>query len=177
MKPIKKFPGYFITKSGSVYSVMPRANQQPPKIPRKIANNKGKRGYVVIHLSRNKKSYKRYLHRLLLETFVREPFEKEQGMHLDGNPLNNSLKNLRWGFHKENQSHRIIHGTDNRGGKHGMSKLTKKEVLKIRKLANSFNLKKRKLDKGGNYKEIGRKFGVSASTIGHIVRRSTWDWL
>lgn len=51
-----------------------------------------------------------------------------------------------------------------RGSKHGNSKLTEKKVIKIRKL----------YEEGAGLKELGRRFGVSPTAIGFIVRREQW---
>lgn len=178
LTPISNFPGYFITKSGEVYSTIPRYRQ--PKKIRKLSswNNKG---YPSIGLSRNGKKIKQYIHNLLLETFVSpRPSKDHQCRHLNGNPKDFRLKNLKWGTKTENQADRLLHKTDNRGEKHGMSRLTKSQVLEIRRLAKGSNTQhgKRKVDTGnGNYKAIAKKFGISPTTVGTIARKVAWNWL
>lgn len=52
-----------------------------------------------------------YVHRLVLDAFV-EPFPKgKECRHLDGDPTNNRLDNLRWGTQSENNLDRVRHGT------------------------------------------------------------------
>ena len=55
-------------------------------------------GYYIVHL--DGKAYT--LHRLLALTFIPNPENKPEIDHIDGNPLNNDLSNLRWATHKEN---------------------------------------------------------------------------
>lgn len=176
IKPIPNFPDYYISDTGMVLSKMRRAYQEKPKEYRKLATWLCA-GYRAIRLQRNKKAYKRFIHRLLLETFVGKSPKGCQCRHLDGNSLNNDLNNLRWGTRSENQRDCIVHHTDHRGEKHGMSRLTNQQVLEIYKLAKKSNKKIRKIDNGGDYKKIGKMFKVAPSTIGHIARRSTWGWL
>ena len=174
IKPIPNFPDYLISDTGIVYSNAERANRGRPKKP-VLKSQWLCRGYWAVDIQNKSIRRKAFVHHLVLETFVGHRPKGSQCRHLDGNPLNPVLSNLKWGTRKENQMDRIIHGTDNRGSKHGMSKLTETEVKEIRDLAISANKNIRKIDKGGNYKEIANRFNVSPSTIVHIVRGSTWS--
>ena len=61
------------------------------------------RGYLYISLSDGTGEHKRhYIHRLVGETFVPNPLEKEDVNHKDENPSNNHASNLEWLTHKEN---------------------------------------------------------------------------
>src|SRR5690606_33099234 len=53
------------------------------------------------------------------------------------------------------------------GEEHGLSKLTEKQVLEIRELANE----------GMTKAAIARQYGVDRGTIYHIVNRITWRHL
>lgn len=50
------------------------------------------------------------VHRLVLRVFDREPLAGELGRHLDGNPANNNIVNLRWGTDAINQHDRVKMG-------------------------------------------------------------------
>lgn len=173
IKPIPNFPNYFISDTGILLSKMQRVNQPKSKRYRELSTWLTF-GYKSITLQKDKKPHKRFIHRLVLETFVGFCPEGLQCRHLDSDKLNNNLANLKWGTRSENQMDRLKVGNDNRGEKHGKSRLTSKQVLEIRKLGLSYNKRIRKLDKGGNYKNIAKIYKVSPSTIGHIIRRSTW---
>ncbi len=174
MKPIKDFPGYYITRRGEVYCDLPRANQKPPQRPRRVSLW-DRFGYNTVSLRKNKKSYKKFVHRLVLEAFAGDCPDGQQCRHLNGNRKDNRLENLKWGTRSENQMDRVKHGTDNRGEKHGNSKLTKDVVLEIRRLGEQNKFRKREV--GGNYKKIAKKFNIAASTVGQIVRRKSWSWI
>lgn len=57
---------------------------------------------------------------------------------------------------------------DNRGERHGLSKLTTNDVLKIRDLYSS-----------GDYtqQEIANRFRINRKTVSKIVLRQRWSWL
>ncbi|MEN6423333.1 MAG: HNH endonuclease [Smithella sp.] len=176
IKPIPNFPDYLISDTGIVYSIAPRANRGRPAKPI-IKSQWMRSGYKAVSFQLNGKECKRYVHNLLLETFVRPRPKGYQCRHLDSNPLNNNLSNLAWGTRSENQMDRLPIGRDNRGSKHGMSKLTEDQAKEIKKLGISANKKVRKIDNGGDYKRIAKKFHVSKSTVESIILGRTWGWL
>jgi hypothetical protein len=63
-----------------------------------LKSRAGKDGYKIINIS--KKTFT--IHRLVLEAFVGPRPEDMECRHLDGNPTNNRLDNLAWGYHWEN---------------------------------------------------------------------------
>ncbi len=70
------------------------------------------------------------VHRLVLAAFVGPCPLGMQCAHLDGNPSNNSVDNLRWVTPKENASHKIAHGTV-RGYVNGVRKSKTVKCVKI----------------------------------------------
>lgn len=58
-------------------------------------------GYKVLILSDGEKSILKYVHRLLAIQFIPNPENKYSVDHIDRNPKNNSLDNLRWATQKE----------------------------------------------------------------------------
>jgi hypothetical protein len=53
----------------------------------------------------------RYVHRIVLESFVGECPPNMVCCHYDGNGANNDITNLRWGTRKENMADKKRHGT------------------------------------------------------------------
>jgi len=53
------------------------------------------------------------LHRIVAQTFIENPENKEQVNHIDGNKLNNAVSNLEWVTNKENQIHKFQIGLEN----------------------------------------------------------------
>ena len=63
------------------------------------------KGYVFVQLSKNQKQKSMSIHRLVAESFIANPLNKETVNHKDGNKTNNFLDNLEWMTHKENTQH------------------------------------------------------------------------
>jgi hypothetical protein len=176
IKQIPNFKDYLISNTGIIYSIAERANRGKPKKP-VIKSQWIRSGYKAVSLQLNGRPCHRYIHNLLLETFVGPRPKGYQCRHLDSNPLNNNLSNLAWGTVKENQKDRLSVGRDNRGSKHGRSKLKENQVEEIKQEAISANKSVRKIDQGGDYKRIAKKFHVSQSTVESIVSGRSWGWL
>jgi hypothetical protein len=63
------------------------------------------KGYLYVQLSKNQKQKSVSIHRLVAESFIANPLNKETVNHKDGNKTNNCLDNLEWMTHKENVQH------------------------------------------------------------------------
>lgn len=105
------------------------------------------------------------IHRLVMLAFCGPRPDGMETRHLNGNKRDNRLSNLSWGTRTENVHDRNIHGTHNKGERHGMSKLTKKQVIEIRNLYSTGKY---------SYANIGKMFKVSRANIGDIVRKDSW---
>lgn len=90
--PLRNYEGcYTITKDGRVYS-----------IPRQGAKGKwlcphvDKKGYCRVTLRAGGRPVYRYVHRLVLETFVGPADYNEEARHINGDLADNRLENLQW---------------------------------------------------------------------------------
>ncbi len=110
---------------------------------------------------------RRYVHLVVLEAFVGPRPPGLEACHNDGNKLNSQLENLRWDTHSANGFDCVKHGThvDNRGSRHGRSKLKEVDIIEIKRLLSEGNLFQR---------EICILFGVSRETISNIKVRKSW---
>jgi hypothetical protein len=123
-------------------------------------------GYYSVNLHREGKKTARYIHHLVLETFVGP---RPLGMicrHLDGDPSHNHARNLRWGTYAENEGDKLRHGTRARGSA-ARSKLREEQVLEIR----------RKRSEGVLVRHLAAHHGVSHQTIRAVVSGETWRHL
>jgi len=104
-----------------------------------------------------------FVHRLVALTFIPNLENKPEIDHIDFNPLNNRVENLRWVTHSENQIHsRERLSKSKQGEKHPKSLLSDKDVLEIRRL------RKHKI----RYKILSKKFGISENTLCQVVTRN-----
>ena len=69
-------------------------------------------GYAVVNLWKNNKQSRKYIHRLIAESFI----EGDTSLtvdHIDGNKLNNSILNLEWVTLEENSRRQHVTGLAN----------------------------------------------------------------
>jgi plasmid maintenance system antidote protein VapI len=134
----------------------------PEKILKPSADNDG---YLLVVLCKNGVGKTCKVHRLVLEAFVGPCPDGMECRHLNGNPSDSRLENLRWGTPGENQADKVLHGTDNKGSKNSQAKLTKEQVLEIRE---------KYVTSGATHRKLAEKYGVAVSVIGNIVCGKTW---
>lgn len=115
-------PRYWVTDLGRVYS---------EKAGRYIKGMRGA-GYVVVRFYRQGGFDDHLVHRLVLETFVGPCPVGQEGCHINGDPFDNRLVNLRWDTHVGNMNDRNSHGTAPKGSRHPRAKLSEAQVREIR---------------------------------------------
>ena len=72
----------------------------------KIVNQRpNENGYMVVSLSKNKKTKPCKVHRLVAETFLPNPENLPEVNHKDENKTNNRVENLEWKTHRGNCNH------------------------------------------------------------------------
>lgn len=120
-----------------------------------------KSGYQTLLFNNSGKHVSRYVHRMVIETFIGCIPKGMHVCHNDGNKQNNTLVNLRVDTVSGNARDRRIHGTAPLGETHRWHKLTESQVLEIRSSDLSI-------------KELAEKYGMSRGGIGHILNRDTW---
>lgn len=106
------------------------------------------------------------VHRLVAETFIENPRNNGYVNHIDGNKLNNNVCNLEWVTSRENQLHAYKNKLKKpmRGEHHTNSKLTKCDVIEIKRL-DSIGIKRC---------EIAKRFNVHKSLISSILNGKAW---
>jgi hypothetical protein len=165
-KPIISYDGlYEASTYGRVKSFIGRYGIKE----RILKLTKDKNGYLHVLLFKNKSRKYFSVHRLILETFMGSCPLGMECRHLDGNPSNNRLDNLKWGTKIENRADRKLHGTEYNGNQKGinnpMSKINDWIVRIIRQLLKEGKLYQR---------EIAKIFGLDQSSISYIKNRKIW---
>jgi hypothetical protein len=159
VRPIESHPRFYISIGGEVYSTAGGNGL----IKRKY--NICKDGYKRIRLIKDGATLR--LHREVLKAFDRFPKEGEICRHLDGNPLNNHISNLKWGTHKENSMDCLKHGRNVFQKMWG----EKSPVVKFSDIEIE-DIKKRRKE-GATYKEIMGVYDISKSHVSYIINGKT----
>jgi len=167
-REVHGFPGYRVGNDGTVWSC--RNNRwgigktwkplKPWAIPQGHL-------YVTLYSWHGKRVVVRYVHRLVLESFIGPCPDGIEACHYpDRTPSNCRVGNLRWDTHLSNMHDSVLHGRTQRGSRHVLSRLTEDSVRAIRQLLGTMSMT-----------ELGARYGVSRGAIAHIRRGSTWAWL
>lgn len=175
-KSIKDFDGYMISNFGRVKSIDRLIEKTDRLSGNKFYSNfKGKiikphqnknANHQAVTLRKEGKSYRYYVHRLVIIAFRGDP---ENGLiccHNDGNPKNNHIDNLRWDSYKANLDDSIKHGTRKilRGEQIKHSKLTESELIELRKI---------KYYKG-MYADLAKKYNMTLAGIRNAIVGISW---
>lgn len=111
-KAIPGASGYFITRSGKVYSDRQAGggggrNAEMHEVTATAEGHKYKRVVLMI----NGKKTTKYVHDLIVSAYGGKKKKGDQIRHLDGNKDHNTADNLKPGTPKENGEDRVKHGT------------------------------------------------------------------
>lgn len=161
--PVEAWPGYFITTKGRVLSDWSNSGERTADVHELAALAEGQ-GHSRVMLYRDGETARPLIHRLVLATFdggaiASADCDNLQGCHIDGDPRNNALWNLRWGTQASNWSDSKRHGTRRR-----YSKLTEDQVSELRALAAD----------GASGAELGRRFSISDTQARNIASGRQW---
>lgn len=145
------------TKSGTTYQ---------RKIRGRVLNlNSGSNGRPFVALSKpGCRTIYKYVHKLVLETFVGPCPPGKEACHKDDNGWNNRKSNLYYGTRKQNCEDARLNGCVSH------HRLTKKQVIKIRRIWERHGSER------GLQSELSRRFGVHRRTIIRIVKGIHYRW-
>jgi len=107
------------------------------------------------------------VHKLMMEAFVRPQEKGEVVDHIDGNPLNNTLANLRYTTPQGNADNAVRLDHQGKGERNGRALLNAEQVLEIREL----------FKEGFTAPQIARHYPVTVSTLNSIKHRKLWKHL
>ena len=124
-------------------------------------------GYRSVSFAVQTNIYANHLvHRVVFEAFNGKIAPGLQINHLNGIKTDNRLVNLECVTSQQNNKHAIEFGlSDNKGERHGNSKLTDSNVREIRKLAGC----------GISQSEIATRFGIGRRTVRKIKTKQAWS--
>ena len=156
VKQHPKYKNYYISENGDVF----REN-------RKLKTRVTKFGYVQTWITENSKTYYKFIHRLVAETFLEYKGDGYEINHINGNKIDNNISNLEWVKRADNIKHAWDNGLYKKGELSPNSKLKADDVYKIK------DLKKQ----GLSYNKIGKMYNVNHSTIRNICLGNNWKSL
>lgn len=170
-KPIFSWDGiYEVSDEGQVRSLdrIVQTAKGPQHWKSKILSTKiaaEDPGYVLANLSSPQRRETRYVHEIVLSTFIGPRPLGMEGCHFDDNALNNRLSNLRWDYVTGNHADALRNGLIHH--LHGVdvpsAKLTLEDVAWIRQNSGLYSRR-----------ALGRKFGVSHSRICAVVNGESY---
>ena len=165
MKQIKKYPNYYATEDGKIFSEKTKKYLKP---------SYDKQGYARIGIYvGNYKTKTIKVHRLIAETFIENPFNKKDVNHIDGDKSNNCISNLEWCTRSENIKHAF---------RNGLKKISKKQIDGVK---NRFSKKLVDIQSGKKYpslKAASIDLDISYATLKNYFRpnrknKTTLRWM
>lgn len=123
-------------------------------------------GYRRVGLVKGGKKVTKSVAPLICAAFNGEkPFEDYDCAHLDGDKLNDVPINLSWVSRKENNLHKVDHGTVPVGSDAPAAKLDEPTVTALRN---------EKASTGISNVKLAKKYGISDRMVGKILNRECW---
>lgn len=166
-KIIDGFPDHRVGDDGSVWSRVKRGSHGGRETAwRRLNGHLAHCGHIYVSLGRCGSFL---AHRLVLQAFRGPCPEGQECLHIDGDPGNNRLSNLRWGTPKENGEDMVRHGVSPRGERHGLAKLTEGMVRAIMAERDR---------SGAGARSIAALLGLPAAmrgAVGGVIRGQTWN--
>lgn len=159
-EPIVGFPGYSVSMSGMVSS----HNGRTFKI---LKPYQTRYGHLIVDLRRDGIKYHKYVHRLVAEAFIPNPYRLPLVRHLNGDPTDNDIDNLAWGTQTDNMRDAI----DNGSFKFFSAADRERAMRKRRTPVKAINL-----DTGAeivfeSQQEAARKLNVNQSDISNVLNK------
>ena len=182
---------YEVSDMGHVRSLRHGGSLTPKRIkPLVMREFVTHNGYKRVGLTVNGVQSIRFVHRIAYEAFIKECPHGYQIAHLNGVRDDNRLCNLKLVTPSENESHKIIHGTNQKGDKH-YSRRNPEKMARGQKHGRythpERNRKKglilnavivsemRCLFRNGiSQIDIAKKYKISRSYICHIINYKSW---
>ena len=121
-KPIEGYDNYGVSSFGRI------KNNRTDKILKCGTNSRGY-DYILLRIKGKAKSL--VVHKLVCQAFYKNPLGKPYVDHIDNNPKNNHMHNLRFATDSENKMNKSKHG-NNTSGTTGVTytKTRKKHILR-----------------------------------------------
>lgn len=148
---IVEFDGYEVSNLG-------RVRNRKTKKTRKTVINKNT-GYEMVMLFGKDRPVNLYVHRLVAEAFLANPYGCNDVDHMNNNKTDNNVTNLRWVFHKDNLA--------------GRGKYSKYKGRRIKQIDSATGTV---VAVWSDFVEAARNIGVHPCNIGVLLDKSVKTW-
>lgn len=157
-----------VVSYASNYIIYPDGRLKNKNTDKFLVGQVGKNGYLSYNIRTDKGKKRVYAHRLVAESFIPNPENKEQVNHKDGDKLNNSYLNLEWATPKENIAHAMkeLGFTPPPFSAEAIEKRAKKVSTKVAK----YDLKGNLICIYPSIIEASRKENISRHSIRDVVK-------
>jgi len=154
---------YAVSDTGCIFSYT--KNWGTPSGAKEMSLKEMKSGYLSVGLNKDGSRRDIPVHRVVLISFRGRHPDKEHCRHLNGQSQDNRITNLRWGTPVENYEDAVEHGTAPFGEERYNSKLTRSQVIEIRRRYSTGNW---------TQNDLGNEYGVDGALVGRIIRGENW---
>lgn len=164
-RPIPGFEGYRASEDGQIFSRgrwSGSGGEQREWKP--LYTWVTRRGYVRVRLVKNGRGHYRTVHSMVLAAFKGVRPRGLVCRHKNGVKTDNRLDNLAYGTQKENVADKELHGTAQRGSRHGMAKLDEAGAVGV--IGG--------IVRGETFTAIAARYGVSPDAVRCINNGKTW---
>ena len=156
---------YYVSNYGRVKSVHKETGHA-----REVKGTKGKGKLLTFTVKHKDKTYTTvYVHQAIARNFLEAEPDKKFIIHLDGDRMNNNVKNLKWVTLSEQAQwyNKIgIYNVKDPSKKH--SKINSSQVRLIREYAQAGKTRKR---------IIAKRFGITTTQVNRILSGENWAWV
>ena len=171
--PLVGFEKLYAISTDGRFRSLPKQDTLGRNVPARILTNArllkshqhphGGQVYLRIRLQKDGRQHDVVVHRLVLRTFVGEPLPGMQCSHINGNKLDNRLRNLEWVTSKENNRQKRVHDRMAQGERNGWARLTEVDVKRI-------------WDSRLSAQILASELGLNRETVARVRRGETWGW-
>lgn len=124
-------------------------------------------GYLFVCLYNQTQKRILYLHKLVAENFIPNPYKRSVINHIDEIKSNNEYINLEWCTTSDNVLHSIKTGTSYHNGmSYGRSKVNAEQAISIRLSYES----------GASLSVLANQYSMTKSGISNIIKRKSWRY-